>query len=169
MRSSSPTPPAGSIVSSSDSIDGSLGVIEMAAVTLVRNFELVRRSSDVYTELDRSEYLMLRTLDQVGPLDIYSLATALGLDPSTAGRQVSVMHGNGLVKRAPAPTDRRRSIISPTANELRQMAVTRSRNRDFLRELLDGWAPDDVSTLSHMFTRFNDAVADRYLSPGPSD
>jgi DNA-binding MarR family transcriptional regulator len=146
-----------------------LDVIEMAAVTMVRNFELMRRRSDVYIELDRSEYLLLRTLDQLGPLDIYSLATALGLDPSTAGRQVSVMHGKGLVKRTPAATDRRRSIISPTAKGLRQMVVTRTRNRDFLKGLLDGWASDDVSTLSRMFTRFNDAVADLYLSGGQRD
>jgi DNA-binding MarR family transcriptional regulator len=139
-----------------------LELLEMGATVLVRNFEMVRRRGDVYTQLDRSEYLLLRTLDQLGALDIYSLATALGLDPSTAGRQVAGMHRRGLVKRHPNATDRRRSIISPTAKGHRQMTATRVRLRDVLSELLDGWTQDDLWTLGGMFTRFNQAVTNRY-------
>src|SRR5207302_1199589 len=168
MTGMSPRSPAGPMVGPSDAINEPLNVIEMAAVTLVRHFELVRRRSDIYTQLDRSEYLLLRTLDLQGPLDVYSLAAAVGLDPSTAGRQVGVMHDRGLVKRATAATDRRRSIISPTAKGHRYMVATRVRVRDVLAELLDGWTQDDLWTLADMFTRFNQAVADRYVSPAHS-
>jgi DNA-binding MarR family transcriptional regulator len=144
-----------------------LDVLEMATATLVRQFELMRRRTDIYTQLDRSEYLLLRTLDLQGPLDVYSLATAVGLDPSTAGRQVGVMHGRGLVRRAPAANDRRRSIISPTAKGHRYMVATRLRIREVLAELLHDWTDSDLWTLADMFTRFNLAVADRYRSPAP--
>ena len=55
-----------------------LDVLELATAVLARNFELLRRRSDVYKELDKSEYLLLRTLDQIGPVDISSLASAVG-------------------------------------------------------------------------------------------
>jgi DNA-binding MarR family transcriptional regulator len=164
---SRPTPglPAAPKLDGSEStMSGPMDVIEMASTALVRNFEMVRRRTDVYTQLDRSEYLLLRTLDQLGPLDIYGLASALGLDPSTAGRQIAVMHRKGLVKRNPDMADRRRSVISATAKGHRHMTATRGRLRDVLSELLDGWAPDDLRTLGDMFTRFNQAVADRYAS-----
>jgi DNA-binding MarR family transcriptional regulator len=141
-----------------------LDLIEMATAVLVRNFEMLRRRGDVYTQIDRSEYLLLRTLDRLGPLDIDSLATALGLDPSTAGRQVASMDRGGLVKRNPDASDGRRSIISPTAKGCRQMAATRGRLREVLIELLDGWTQDDLWTLGDMFARFNRAVAGRYAS-----
>jgi DNA-binding MarR family transcriptional regulator len=146
-----------------------LALIERATVVLVRNFELVRRRSDVYVHLDRSEYLLLRTLDQTGPLDIYSVATALGLDPSTAGRQVSVMHDKGLVKRSPGVTDRRRSIISPTAKGNRLMDATQDRLHAVLSNMLHGWSEEDLKTLGDMFTRFNQAVADQFAYPVPRD
>jgi DNA-binding MarR family transcriptional regulator len=146
-----------------------MAVIERATVVLVRNFELVRRRSDVYIQLDRSEYLLLRTLDQSGPLDIDSLATALGLDPSTAGRQVSVMHDKGLVKRSPGATDRRRSIISPTVNGNRFMDATQDRLHAVLSSLLHDWSQEDLRTLGEMFTRFNQAVADQFVYPVPRD
>jgi DNA-binding MarR family transcriptional regulator len=156
--------PAAPNVDPADSTGDPLDLIEMAAAALARNFEMLRRRSDVYTQIDRSEYLLLRTLDRMGPLDIDSLATALGLDPSTAGRQVAAMDRGGLVKRNPGASDRRRSIISPTAKGYRQMAATGGRLRDVLSQTLSGWTQDDLWTLGDMFTRFNQAVVDRYAS-----
>jgi DNA-binding MarR family transcriptional regulator len=150
-----------------DHAEGSdpLDVIEMAAAALVRNFELLRRRSDIYTELDQAEYLLLRTLHRIGPADICTLATALGLDPSTAGRQVAAIQAKGLVARQPASTDRRRSIVSPTEEGHRRMTTTRDRRRDSARRILAGWSEDDLHTLGEMFTRYNEAVADTYLRP----
>ena len=45
--------------------DNPLDEIELATAVLTRNFELLRRRSDVYTDLDRAEYLLLRTLDDL--------------------------------------------------------------------------------------------------------
>lgn len=142
-----------------------LDVIELAAAVLVRNFELLRRRSDFYTELDRAEYLLLRTLDQTGPADICTLAAALGLDPSTAGRQVAAMQAKGLVARTPGANDRRRCIVSPTGEGCRRMAATLARRREGTGRLLAGWSDADLRTLGEMFTRYNDAVTTMYLDP----
>ncbi|HEX3792691.1 MAG TPA: MarR family winged helix-turn-helix transcriptional regulator [Pseudonocardiaceae bacterium] len=147
----------------SDHSGDALEVIEVASAVLVRNFELLRRRDGVQAGLDRAEYLLLRTLDATGPADICTLAAALGLDPSTAGRQVAVMAGKGLVERAPAATDRRRSIISPTADGLDRMSAARTMRQNSTAELLADWTEEDLGKLAEMFTRYNRAVAEHYL------
>jgi DNA-binding MarR family transcriptional regulator len=140
-------------------------VIEVASAVLVRNFELLRRRGQD-ADLDRSEYLLLRTLAAGGPADICSLAAGLGLDPSTAGRQVSVMVGKGLVERTASATDRRRSIVSPTEGGLTRMRATSAQRRASTAELLADWSAADLSTLAEMFTRYNRSVAEHYLADG---
>lgn len=142
-----------------------LDVVEMQSAVLVRNFELLRRRGKVYRELDGAEYLLLRTLEERGPLDIGTLAAALGLDPSTAGRQVGQMYSAGLVSREPGPGDRRRSIVAATTAGRDAAEAVRRRRRASIADLLAGWSEDDVRTLGGMFTRYNDAVAAQYLPP----
>lgn len=141
-----------------------LDVIELQTAVLVRNFELFRRRGQVYVDLDGAEYLLLRTLDDLGPVDIRTLASAVGVDPSTAGRQIGAMHAAGLVDREPAPDDRRRTILGVTAEGLRRAEAVRRRRRDNLSELLADWSPEDLETLGTMFGRYNAAVSDRYVT-----
>jgi DNA-binding MarR family transcriptional regulator len=153
-------------------VDGSteaLDVIERQAAVLVRNFELLYRRTDIHDDLDRAEYLLLRVLSENGPQDINTLAGSLGLDPSTAGRQVSALRRQGLVERAAAPTDRRRSIITPTAQGLRRMDGVRGRRAESLADLLGGWSEAELHTLGAMFTKYNGAVAEKFLTGGAVD
>ncbi|QUQ66611.1 MarR family winged helix-turn-helix transcriptional regulator [Kutzneria sp. CA-103260] len=140
-----------------------LDVLELATAVLNRNFELLRRRTDAYQELDKSEYLLLRTLDQTGPADVSTLAGALGLDPSTVGRQVTGMQGRDLVTKIHDTADRRRCIIAPTEQGLELMALTRQRRLAISAELLGDWTPDELHTFAELLTRHNDAVAARYL------
>ncbi|MFF6954891.1 MarR family transcriptional regulator [Streptomyces sp. NPDC008317] len=144
-----------------------LDVIEHQTAVLVRNFELFYRRTDIHDTLDRAEYLLLRTLAGGGPQDINSLAAALGLDPSTAGRQAAALQAQGLVARSPAPTDRRRSIVTPTAEGLRRMEEVRARRAESLAGLLDGWTEEERRTLGAMFTKYNRSVAARFLTTAP--
>ncbi|SFF71158.1 DNA-binding transcriptional regulator, MarR family [Actinacidiphila alni] len=151
-----------------DATSAALDVIEHQAAVLVRNFELLYRRTDIHDDLDRAEYLLLRTLAESGPQDINSLAAALGLDPSTAGRQVAALQGLGLVARSPAPTDRRRSIITPTGEGLRRMEEVRVRRAESLAGLLEGWSEEERHTLGVMFTKYNRSVAERFLTAAPA-
>ncbi|MFL6056401.1 MAG: MarR family winged helix-turn-helix transcriptional regulator [Actinoallomurus sp.] len=147
------------------SADESLDAIELQTAILVRNLEMLRRRSDFYREVDRAGYLLLRTLQAMGPADISTLAATLGLDPSTTGRQVAAAHAAGLVERAPTPDDRRRTVITPTPRGIEAMRAVLRRRRDGTAEILDAWNEDDLRTLSFMFTRYNQAIAARYLDP----
>lgn len=152
-----------------DDASQALGVIERQTAVLMRHFELLSRRTGVHDDLDRAEYLMLCTLRDCGPAVINGLATSLGLDPSTAGRQVSVLQNAGLVTRSPDPGDRRRSIISPTAEGLRRMEVVRERRTASVADLLADWSEDDLRTLGAMFGRYNRAVAARHLTAAPTE
>lgn len=138
-------------------------VIEVQMAVVARNLELLRRRGDIYGELDKASYLLLRTLDAIGPADIATLAAALGLDPSTVGRQVTALRGDGLVERTADNQDRRRGIVSPTSQGLALLAHTRQRRRERMAELLDGWSEDELRTLGAVLVRYNHAVARRYL------
>lgn len=140
-----------------------LEVIEVQSAVLVRNFELLRRRSGD-SGLDRAGYLLLRALQNLGPSDINTLAAALGLDPSTAGRQVAVMQDEGLVRRTPAPDDRRRAIIEASKEGRHRLATACRGRRARTADLLADWDDDDLRTLGEMFTRYNAAVAGRYLT-----
>ena len=137
--------------------------IELQSAVLVRHFEMLRRRGEVYQGLERSEYLMLRTLDTSGPTDIAGIAARLGLDPSTAGRQITAMTQRGLVARSQAPEDRRRCIIAPTEEGSRLMEQVRRRRHEETGALLASWDADDRATFADVLTRYNQTVAARYL------
>jgi DNA-binding MarR family transcriptional regulator len=147
-----------------DEASRALAVIERQTAVLTRHIEMLYRRTGLHDDLDRASYLMLRTLNDGGPMDINGLATSLGLDPSTAGRQVCVLKDAGLVARSPAPEDRRRSIITPTGEGLRRMEAVRGRRTENLSELLAGWSEGDLSTLGAMFDKYNRAIATKYLT-----
>jgi DNA-binding MarR family transcriptional regulator len=138
-------------------------VIEMQTAALARNLELLRRRGDFYASLDRASYLLLRTLESIGPADINTLAAAVGLDPSTAGRQVADLQHAGLIDRTPAPSDRRRSIITPTPDGVRRVDEVRCLRRENTQALLAGWTGEELRALGDSFTHFNRAVAEHYL------
>src|SRR5947209_4511331 len=115
---------------------------------MVRNFELLRRRSEARHALSRADYLLLRLLETGGPTDINGLASALGLDPSTAGRQVNGMETAGLVERSRSAEDRRRWIVAPTDRGRQLSSETRERRRAATADLLVDWEAADLRTLA---------------------
>lgn len=146
-----------------------LDLIEAHTAVMVRNFELLSRRTDIYDELDRAGYLLLRTLENTGPADITTLAAKLGLDPSTVGRQVSVMTAAGLVDRTPAAEDRRRSIVVATAEGQARARRVHERRRANLTAMFAGVPEAELRVIGESFARYNQAVAREFdvsLLPG---
>jgi DNA-binding MarR family transcriptional regulator len=141
-----------------------IAAIELQTAVLVRNLELLRRRARPSQELDRASYLLLRTLAALGPSDIGTLAAALGLDPSTVGRQVAAAEEQALLARTPGPDDRRRTVVAATDDGLRRMRLTTRGRRRRTAELLADWDQVDLRRLGTMFSRYNQAVAGHYLS-----
>ncbi|GAB3158903.1 MarR family winged helix-turn-helix transcriptional regulator [Amycolatopsis sp. NPDC004378] len=139
-----------------------LDLIEAHTAVMVRNFELLSRRTDIYDDLDRAGYLLLRTLEVTGPADITTLAARLGLDPSTVGRQVSAMTSAGLVERTPAPEDRRRGIVVATQEGRTRARRVHDRRRANLAEMFTGVPEDELRVIGESFARYNRAIARQY-------
>jgi DNA-binding MarR family transcriptional regulator len=134
-------------------------VIETEMTRLSRSLALLSRAADATVGLDRAGYVLLRTLERIGPASINAIALAVGLDGSTVTRQVATMNRQGLVERNTNPGDRRSCIISPTEtghDAMRDVGNTRRAN---LAAVTSDWSEDERNTLGRLLTKLNDSIA----------
>jgi DNA-binding MarR family transcriptional regulator len=106
---------------------------------------------------------MLRTLNASGPVTVIALAVQLGLDPSTAARQVTAMKEKGLVSTRPDPRDRRAVLVSPTTDGLQQMREMQQARRASIADLVADWQPDERAAFADLLTRFNESIRQKRL------
>ncbi|MFD4972904.1 hypothetical protein [Streptomyces sp. NPDC058424] len=69
------------------------------------------------------------------------------------------------MERTPDAPDRPHTVI--TTRGMDAMRAVLRRRREATTEILAAWDGDDLRTLAHMFTRYNQAVADHYRGPAP--
>jgi DNA-binding MarR family transcriptional regulator len=140
---------------SSDAVD----LIETEVTRLARSIALLGRSAEFDLGLDRAGYLLLRTLERIGPASINTIANTVGLDGSTVTRQVSAMKDLGLVERKTNPGDRRSCIISPTAAGRELMRHMRKVRRGNLDAVTRDWNSEDRNALGRLLGKLNESIA----------
>jgi DNA-binding MarR family transcriptional regulator len=133
-------------------------VIEIELLKLVRYLETFGRRSDVYVDVDRAGYLMLRTLDRLGTTNVNALAYELHLDSSTVTRQAAGLEFAGLVQRRPDTEDRRSVAVLITAAGSRAMARVEAERRREIAALVGGWTDDERDGLARAMSRLNSAL-----------
>jgi DNA-binding MarR family transcriptional regulator len=133
--------------------------IETEVTKLARTIAMLGRTPEPSLGLDRAGYLLLRTLERIGPASINTIAGAVGLDGSTVTRQVSTMKELGLVERKTNPGDRRSCIISPTAAGRELMRHMRRVRRSNLDTVTRDWTEDDRSALGRLLAKLNDSIS----------
>ncbi|MCA1187198.1 MULTISPECIES: MarR family winged helix-turn-helix transcriptional regulator [Saccharopolyspora] len=158
-----PGPPSEPDGTTCDAID----TVEFQTAVLMRNLEMLCRRGELHQEVDRAGYLLLRTLIARGPSDIGGLAAALGLDPSTTGRQVLAAERAGHLTRSPDGADRRRSVLAITGSGAAAVRAVCERRRERTAALLSGWSEQDLRLLSEMVSRYNRAIAEEFLETDP--
>lgn len=136
----------------------SLHSIETEMAVLARSLELLRRRGGIHRDMDRAGYLLLRTLDETGPLSIHSLAERVGLDASTVTRQVATLEREGFAERQVDAADRRCCIVLPSARGRRLMREVQRRRRQRFETLLAGWSESDRADLGRTLARLNRAI-----------
>ena len=144
---------------SDETVDDAVDVIETEMTRLSRTIVLLSRSADAPLGLDRAGYVLLRTLERIGPASINAIALAVGLDGSTVTRQVAAMNRLGPGERTTNPGDRRSCIISPTDTgheAMRDVVLTRRAN---LAAVTGDWSDDDRNMLGRLLARLNDSIA----------
>jgi DNA-binding MarR family transcriptional regulator len=138
----------------------SVARVESELAALTRALEGMSRRSRIYERLDRSGYLLARTLRGRGPTTISALATELGLDATTVTRQVAAMDADGLLARSRDPHDGRACLVELTDEGVRRMEEVRVDREARIADLLRDWPDADRRTLGAMLARFNASIRD---------
>jgi len=133
--------------------------IETEMTRLARTIAMLARSPELESGVDRAGYLLLRTLERIGPASINAIAAAVGLDGSTVTRQVSAMKSLGLVEREINPGDRRSCIIRTTPDGRNVMRAMRRHRRTNLDTATSDWTDDDRNALGRLLAKLNDSIA----------
>jgi len=153
-------PPARAATSATPATDEALAAVETELAMLTRTLEGMSRRSTLYADLDRSSYVLARTLETEAPVSINGLAALVGLDATTVTRQVATMEVTGLVRRKRHPQDGRVSLVELTALGRRRMDAVRRAREQRIERLLEGWSPDDRAAFGRLLGRFNAAIRD---------
>ena len=135
-----------------------LARLETELAMLTRTLEGMSRRSTLYRELDRSSYVLARTLATEAPVSINGLAELVGLDATTVTRQVATMETEGLVRRKRHPQDRRVSLVELTALGRRRMDAVRSARESRITELVGDWSDADRAAFGRLLGRFNESI-----------
>jgi DNA-binding MarR family transcriptional regulator len=108
----------------------------------------------------------LTRLDKLGPVRLTTLAAELGLDPSSASRQVAALERAGLVGKEKDDTDQRACLLVLTPEGRAAATTLRSAFGARLAERTPGFTAAEVEDLSDRLARFNaDLTAHRGHAP----
>jgi DNA-binding MarR family transcriptional regulator len=94
-----------------------------------------------------SQAAVLGRLDREGSRSVSGLAVSEGVRPQSMAQTVGDLEADGLVERRPDPGDRRRALVSLTANGRAALLVDRGRR--------EGWL---AGTMSEHFSAEEQAV-----------
>lgn len=106
--------------------------------------------------LDRSSYVFLVRLNERGPARLSELAQNLGIDLSTASRQVHHLQVAGLVQRTAVEEDRRAAVLSVTADGKAMVERILTARRCVITDLLEGWTPQQRQELARVLSHLAD-------------
>jgi DNA-binding MarR family transcriptional regulator len=108
-----------------------------AAVHVAVSLFTRRARESKSAELSLPERTVLSRLDRNGPDTTAGLARWEEISPQAMGVTVSALESRGLLKRAPDPTDGRRSILTITAEGVAVVRAGRGELTDRLAATLD--------------------------------
>jgi DNA-binding MarR family transcriptional regulator len=108
-------------------------------------------------ELTSSQYKLLRTLDETGPLGQQRLAELVGIDPRNAVPIIETSVEQGLLIRQVDLADRRRRVLELAPAGRRFAKKLRSLSADIEEELLEPLDPADRVTLQRTLRALLDA------------
>jgi DNA-binding MarR family transcriptional regulator len=135
-----------------------VAMIEAATVTIVREATLPSTQERVTAQaglaIERSGYIVLRAVDESGPLPVTTLARSLGLDASTVSRQVATLVRIGLLDRSHDADDKRITLVALTETGRESLDRIRSARHDVFAKVLEGWSKEDQAALAPLLERF---------------
>ncbi|MGH8993281.1 MAG: MarR family winged helix-turn-helix transcriptional regulator [Acidimicrobiia bacterium] len=137
--------------------DPALIKVDEALLTLGRPTHLRRVGERVRAgaglPLDRAAYPLLRGIAECGPVRLSDLAARLGVQVSTASRQVKDLEAAGLVERTGDPKDGRVAMLALAPAGKEALKKLRESWRRALVEILEDWPEADREALGALLGR----------------
>jgi DNA-binding MarR family transcriptional regulator len=100
----------------------------------------------------------LRTIERHGPITVTDVARRLGVDQSTASRQLRPLEKRGLVRRATVAADGRLASFSVSGKGREVLERVDAVIVNDFDVALSDWSDDDRSTLAALLERFRVAL-----------
>lgn len=152
--------------------DGStIRAIEDALTTLARRVNRPRTHEQLLRAagipLERAAYLTLRQVGETAPVRLSDVAATLGVDVSTASRQVRALERSGLVHRIADPHDGRAALLQVTEPGREALALLRATRHRAMEAILAGWTPVERDHLAVVLARLVEDVG--RFAEGPAD
>lgn len=132
--------------------------IERELMLIGRYKELATAASADERRLDRSGYILLRRLEEEGPMSIGELAQAFSLDTSTVNRQTAVLLRGGLAERIPDPEGGLARKLRITEEGLRRVAAEREYRLNGLATVMKDWTPEELASFAEGLAHFNASI-----------
>lgn len=109
-----------------------------------------RTPSEGPTRLQR---FVLLSLQEGGPISVSDLVARLDVGAATASQLVRAMEKHGWIGRTLDPADKRRHVLSLTAEGERLVVQVRARRRERLGRVLEQLSPEEREHLAHLVER----------------
>jgi DNA-binding MarR family transcriptional regulator len=132
--------------------------IERELMLIGRYKELATAASADERRLERSGYILLRRLEEEGPMSIGELAQAYSLDTSTVNRQTAVLLRGGLAERIPDPEGGLARKLRITEEGLRRVAAEREYRLNGLATVMKDWTPEELASFADGLAHFNASI-----------
>jgi DNA-binding MarR family transcriptional regulator len=100
----------------------------------------------------------LRLIARSGPIAVTDVARNLGVDQSTASRQIRPLEDAGLLHRTADTSDRRVAWLEVTDRGQAVLDRVHGLRRDDLALVLSDWSNEDRAHLARLLERFKDSM-----------
>lgn len=107
--------------------------------------------------VDPSRYLVLRAIVRGGGRRPIEVADQLDMLPSSVTRHSQALLEAGLIHVQGNPDDRRSSLLQSTENGARLLAEFDATGVEASRQVLGGWDPAEIDTLTALLLKLSDA------------
>ncbi|MCF2531000.1 MarR family winged helix-turn-helix transcriptional regulator [Yinghuangia soli] len=115
----------------------------------------LRRLADIDTHDSGVSILLL--LRRTGPLSVTDLARHLGVNQSTASRQVAPLEEDGFLTRTEHPSHRRISLLDLSDEGRAACERAQAVGRRDIAWAIKDWTPQDRAMLGELLERFGEA------------
>ncbi len=115
-------------------------------------------------DVEWSGHVVLKVLENEGPMRAGTLADTLHADASTVSRQVAALVKDGLVERQADPGDGRASLLVVTDKARTVLAQHDDIRVQYFADMLTDWTDEDLGAFAGYLERFTDVYDSAYLT-----